>query len=680
MDVSLLGVAGSAMLSVLEPYRLMMLSAGVLMGLALGIIPGIGGLLGLALLLPFTFTLDPVTAFALLLGMKSVTGTSDTIPAILFGVPGGSSAQATVLDGYAMAKKGEAGRALAAAYTASLIGGLFGAALLAALIPVMRPLVLQIGSPELLALSIFGVSMVATLSGSAPLRGLALASFGVMLSMIGTDPQTGTLRWTMGQLYLWEGVPLVPIALGLFAVPELADLAIRRAAIASHSRFNVREGMGAGVRDALTNWWLVLRCGGIGAAVGAIPGLGASVVDWLAYGHAMQTVKGARETFGKGDVRGLIAPESANNSITAGSLIPTIAFGVPGSASMAILLGAFLIQGLIPGPEMLTTNIEITFSMIWSIAIANILGAGICFLFSGQLAKLATLRYTLILPIVLCVVFMGAYQETRDWGDIYALLVFSVLGWTMKRLGWARPPLMLGFVLGALIERYMSISVVRYGADWLLRPAVVVILTVSVLGMVRPFLRETKRSGGLKRMLLEFHRPTFKVADLFYVLLIVVVAIMMFQASGWRAPANTAPIIVGCVFMITAGISLVYQVLRRGGVSLREGEQRESAVHMDISGDEAIDTRTFLVRSGIFLAWFGSFIVGVSLIGFLPSSFVFIIAYMRVEGREPWWLSVTQATCFTIFIHVLADRIMHIPWPATVLGKLIPALTIIPTV
>ena len=237
-------------------------------------------------------------------------------------------------------------------------------------------MILAVGSPELLAFTIFGISMVAVLSGSTPLRGMAVAGFGVLLAMIGSDPQSGTLRWTLDTFYLYDGLPLLPVALGLFALPELCDVAIRRTSIASNSRHDIRSGMLKGAGDALRNWWLILRCGSLGAAIGAIPGLGSAVVDWFAYGHAMRTVKGASETFGKGDVRGVIAPESANNAKEGGSLVPTVAFGVPGSASMALLLGAFMIHGLVPGPRMLTENLDVTYSMVWSIALANILRRG----------------------------------------------------------------------------------------------------------------------------------------------------------------------------------------------------------------------------------------------------------------------------------------------------------------
>src|SRR4051812_12919812 len=472
--------AGKAFVTLMEPHRLMYLMAGCMMGLVLGIVPGIGGLAGTAMLLPFTFGMDPYSAFALLLGLGATTATGDPIPAILFGVPGGAASAATVLDGFPMAKRGEAGRALSAAYMSSMMGGIFGAMLLAVSIPILRPVMLYLGSPELLAFSVLGISMVAVLSGSAPLRGLAAGCLGIMIAMIGSDPQTGTLRWTMDSLYLWDGLPLTPVLLGLFALPELCDLLISRTAIAADTSVgNIYKGQLQGLKDCGRHWWLIVRCSWIGGGIGSIPGISASVVDWLAYGHALKTERGASQTFGKGDVRGVIASESSNNAKEGGALVPTIAFGVPGSATMAILLGAFLIHGLVPGPDMLTKNLSITYSMVWSVALANILGAGLCYAFSGQFAKLATLRYTLMLPAILSLLFIGAYQGSRNWGDLYALLIFGLIGWTMKQLKWPRPPLILGLVLGHLIERYLFISVTRYGMDWIERPFVIALFVMA---------------------------------------------------------------------------------------------------------------------------------------------------------------------------------------------------------
>src|SRR6266853_3381207 len=481
--------AGKAFVILMEPHRLMYLMAGCMMGLVLGIVPGIGGLAGTAMLLPFTFGMDPYSAFALLLGLGATTATGDPIPAILFGVPGGAASAATVLDGFPMAKKGEAGRALSAAYMSSLMGGVFGALLMAVSIPILRPVMLFIGSPELLAFSVLGISVVAVLSGNAPLRGITAGCLGVMIAMIGTDPQTGTLRWTFDSLYLWDGLPLTPLLLGVFALPELCDLLIARVAISADTgTANIYKGQWQGVKDCVKHRWLIMRCSWIGGGIGSIPGISASVVDWLAYGHALKTEKGANLTFGKGDVRGVIASESANHAKEGGALVPTVAFGVPGSATMAILLGAFLIHGLVPGPDMLNKNLDITYAMVWSVALANILGAGACYLFSPQFAKLATLRYTLILPAVLGIIYIGAFEASRSWGDLFALLLFGVFGWLMKQFKWPRPPLVLGLVLGDSIERYMFISIERYSFAWLWRPVVFALLALAVIGVVRPFL------------------------------------------------------------------------------------------------------------------------------------------------------------------------------------------------
>src|SRR6187200_414570 len=274
--------AGKAFVTLMEPTRLMYLAAGCVMGLVLGIVPGIGGLAGTAMLLPFTFNMDPYAAFALLLGLGSTTATGDPIPAVLFGVPGGAASAATVLDGFPMAKKGEAGRALSAAYMSSLLGGLFGAVLMGVTIPILRPLMLYIGSPELLGFAVFGISMVAVLSGNAPLRGLGVACFGIMIAMIGSDPQTGTLRWTLDSLYLWDGLRLTPLLLGIFALPELCDLLIGRTTISkSIDKTSIYKGQWQGVKDCFENWWLIVRCSWIGGGIGSIPGISASVVDWL---------------------------------------------------------------------------------------------------------------------------------------------------------------------------------------------------------------------------------------------------------------------------------------------------------------------------------------------------------------------------------------------------------------
>lgn len=464
-----------------SPERLVFLAAGTLVGLTLGIIPGLGGAVGLAILLPFTFHLDSYQAMAMLIGMLAVTSTSDTIPAVLFGIPGTVASQATILDGHEMAKKGQAANALGAAFMASLLGGLFGAIVLASSIPLLRMLVLKLGSPEVFMLGVLGLSLVSVLSGRQPLRGLVAAGIGLTLGMVGLDPQDGDQRLTFGQLYLWDGLPIVTAALGLFAIPEVLDLA-RRQGLRS---IVIREKNTtlSGIKEAIRHWKLVLRCSALGVVIGAIPGLGASVVDWFAYGHAMQTERDASKTFGKGDVRGVLAPESANNAKEGGALLPTIAFGIPGSVSMTLLLGAMLIHGLTPGPEMLGSRLDITYTIIFSLVVANVFATVLCLLLSSSIARIASIEADYIVPFILTIVVLAAFQATNNIGDLWALVFFAVLGCFMKYLDWPRAPLILGLVLSGIIENNLFITVNRYGMNWIFRPAVLIILFVVMVSI-----------------------------------------------------------------------------------------------------------------------------------------------------------------------------------------------------
>ncbi len=475
----------------LSGERMFFMTFGVLVGMALGAIPGLGGVVGLAILLPFTFDMDRGAAISMLVALTSVPTTTDTIPSVLFAVPGTVGSQATILDGHPMARKGEAGRAFGAAYLASMLGGVIGAVLLGVAIPILKPLVLYFAAPELFALGVMGISMVAILSGSVPIKGIIAGGLGLLLSMIGTDMQEGILRWTFDTIYLVDGLSLIVVSLGLFAIPELADMVIEGSKISNVPKAAMK-GVGQGMRDVFTHWWLMLRCSFLGVWIGVIPGLGSAVVDWLAYGHARQTCKDAAITFGKGDVRGVIAPESANNAKQGGALVPTLAFGVPGSASMALLIGGFMIHGLQPGPDMLISNLEVTYAIVWSTAIANIMATGIALLFTNQLAKLSAVRIQILAPLVMIVVFLAAYQATASMGDLISLLAIGALGWFMKRCGWPRPPLLLGCLLGALIERYLFISVKAYGYEWLTRPLMLAIFAVTVVTLIYSLMQESR--------------------------------------------------------------------------------------------------------------------------------------------------------------------------------------------
>jgi putative tricarboxylic transport membrane protein len=665
--------AWQALTLVLEPERLAIMTGGVILGLSLGVIPGLGGVVGLAILIPFTYHLDTFSAFALLLGMASVTTISDLIPAVLFGVPGTVGAAATVLDGHPMARMGQAARAFGAGYGASLMGGIFGALLLALAIPVLRPVVLYLASPELLSFCIFGLSMVAVLSGKAPLKGLTGAGLGLMLAMIGGDAQTGTLRWTFDSLYLWDKLPLVPFTLGIFAIPELIDMAATRSTIVDkeHARIDL-HGQWQGWHDALKNWWLVLRCSALGAFLGAVPGLGAAVIDWIAYGHAVRTEKNT-ENFGKGDVRGVIAAIASDNSKEGGHLVPTIAFGVPAGASMALLLSAFLIHGLVPGPEMLTKHLDVTYSIIWTLTLSHVIGAVICIMASGLFARLAVVRAGLLVPLVLMVIFLGAFEGSQAWGDLYSLVIFGALGWVMKHLGWPRPPLILGFVLGGIFERYFFISTQIYGAAWALRPVVLVVFALCLWVVLPPM--KTHLAGtvaafrDLRVASLRFGRDAW-----FSLILIATILVAMWFSRFWPPAAKFVPDASCWIALFFAVINMMTEVFGDPAAKLTGPAEAPSSVGDAAHGAMPVFTKAIELRGVRCFLWLVGFLVVGAGIGLLPALCLLTFLLMRFEFTERWMTATICAGIATVAVYLVFDRIFALPWPQSLIGDLWPSL------
>src|ERR1041385_2171467 len=495
------------LLAVLQVKAFSFMLLGILVGFWVGLLPGLGGATTLALMLPFIYNMQPVEALAFLLGMHSVVATTGDITSVLFGVPGEATTAAIILDGYSMTKKGQAGRALGAALTSSLIGALIGAAALALAVPIVRPLVLTFGSPALFMLAVVGLAFIASLSAQGVrgmVRGFIAGGTGLYLAMVGQDPQAGVARFTFDTLYLAQSIDLVPVLVGLFAIPEIIELVVRGSSIPGATKPG-RVGRGAsiggttkpgrseggleGVKDVFRNGWLTIRCSLIGTFVGIMPGMGGAVAQWMAYGHATQSARTPeeREGFGNGDVRGVLGPGAACNSKEGGALIPTIAFGVPGSTSMAILLGGFFLLGLVPGPEMLTTHLSVTFSMVWTIVLANVITVALCFLLLNRLAALTTLPGHLLIPVILVLVFIGSYTTNSSYADLIVTLISGAVGYLMVRAGYPRAPLVLGLVLGKIAENYLYISVARYDAAWLLRPFVLVLLAVALGVVLYPF-------------------------------------------------------------------------------------------------------------------------------------------------------------------------------------------------
>jgi putative tricarboxylic transport membrane protein len=482
-----------SLLEIFQPTTFLTMLAGIAIGFVVGILPGLGGSVTLALMLPFTFYMEPVQAFAFLLGMYVVTATTGDITSVLFGVPGEATTAATVLDGYPLTKKGQAGRALGAALLSSAMGAIIGAVVLALSVPIMRPLVLSMGPPEFFMLTLLGLSFVIALSGRNIVKGLIMAAAGFLVSMVGLDPQAGVPRYAFGSLYLWDGISIVALVVGLFGGAELLQLMLSKASISGKAATDPYAGLARGLRDCFRHWSVVVRSSAIGIGIGIIPGMGGAVSQFIAYGHAQQTSKHP-EKFGKGSIEGVLAAGANNNAKDSGSLIPTIAFGIPGSVSMAVLLGAFIIAGLQPGPEMLSTHLDVTFSMVWIMVVANLIAVVMSLLLLRQLVKLSFVRGTWLVPFLLVLLSIGAFTANNNFADILVMLVAAALGVICIHWDWPRVPFLLAVVLGATAERYLFLSYSLNGWEWLKHPVVIGVAVAILLVIGGPYVRRARKA------------------------------------------------------------------------------------------------------------------------------------------------------------------------------------------
>ena len=574
----------AALGTLLSPFHMLYLAFGVFLGLIVGILPGLGGTAGLALLLPFVFGMEPGYALAMMIGLQSVTATSDTFPSVLMGIPGTASSQATIVDGFPLSKKGQAARALGAAFSASLFGGLFGAVVLTGAIVVAEPIILAMGFSEQMMLIILALTMVGMLTGSHPAKGLAACGMGLMLGTFGSAPFTGVERLTFGTEYLIDNLPLVIIGLGMFAIPEIVDLLRRQFTISESGVLGT--GWLQGLKDTCKHWFIVLRCSVIGCIVGALPGLGGTVIDWIAYAHVIQTSRD-RSQFGKGDIRGVIAPESANNAKEGGALIPTILFGI---------------------------------------------------------------------------IFVAAFQATRDWGDLIALFILGSLGVYMKRFGWPRPALLIGYVLSTRVENEIYHTATIYGVEFLKRPIVMVLVVLTVFSIYaaaryKPQTAVLTEEGP--------HSHHNRRPQLVFFFGVVAFTIIVF-ADGLRWQYLTAlyPVTVSLLSMAFL-IPLGFEMLRskKPGTVFYDSERDEFGAGVERHSNEH------------YLGWLLGLMGAAALIGFSLAVATFIYTFMRVKAHSPHWACALGAAVLLIMLGVLShfltlvypegllQNCVTLPWP-----------------
>ena len=470
------------------------LCAGVFLVGTIGLIPGVGITTVAAVALPFLLfnVADPLVALTFLAAVGGVANTLDSVPAILLGYPSAAT-QVTFLEGHQLAMQGRAAHTLGAVYAVSAVGGIVGALCLLIALPFIRPILVKVSFPEIAAMALFGVLMVSALSRGAMLKGVIGGLLGILIGTIGTSYISGLPRFTLDQIYLFDGPPLIPTIIGLFALPELIDLTMRATPVGIPGSISNREVF-RGARYGLSRWRMTIRQSVFGVFLGAVPGIGSTVVDWLAYAFGIAFTKD-KSTFGKGDLEGVLFAESAQNSKEGGQAIPTLAFGIPGGLSWAIILVAMTIYGVHPGITMLDRDLNITMAIIMTLALGNLMVTMMGLVATGQLAKLTLIPYPLLAAVLLPLVFMAAFLTTQSWGDIMVLCAMCALGLAMKWLGWPRPPVILGFILGPIIEQNLWPSWQLWGWGFAARPLTISLIVFAVVS-VAYLTRSIGRAGA----------------------------------------------------------------------------------------------------------------------------------------------------------------------------------------
>ncbi|MEX0619572.1 MAG: tripartite tricarboxylate transporter permease [Pseudohongiellaceae bacterium] len=482
-----------------SPYLLLTIVAAVFIGSFFGLVPGLGGTLAMVLFIPLMIGRDPLYGIVFLIAMHAVVHTAGSIPSILFGIPGTGADAATVVDGLPMTQQGKAGTALGAALFASAVGGIIGGMFLLLMLPVVTPVINLITPSEYFLLAILGISFMSAVSGSSLRKGVAVGCLGLCFSFVGISPQSAEMRFTFGQIFLWDGLDLVTLVLAVFAIPDLLFLDRRKKHTLEKMHTYTLGHVISGIKMVFVHRWLAFRTSLLGAVIGLVPGMGGDVASWMCYGHAVQSSKNP-DQFGKGAVEGVIAPETANNSKEGGALIPTLFFGVPGSNGMAVFLLALTILGVQPGPGLLAEQGGLVTSLIVTLVLANLLAVAILLPASRYLAQFASIPAGTVIPVGLVMIVLGSYLSSGNWEYLLILYAMSMLGFGLKYYRWPRAPFVIGVVLGANAETSYLQAITIWDYGFFLKPLSLILIaaicsSVAVYFWRRRQEREHQRAG-----------------------------------------------------------------------------------------------------------------------------------------------------------------------------------------
>jgi len=469
-----------------DPYLLFLIFATTIIGIVIGVLPGLGATTGAALLLPFTLTMTPVHAIAVLATIYVAATFAGSITAILINTPGTSAAAATTFDGFPLAQRGEAGRALGVAVMSSTFGGVVSVIVLCFAAPLLARVAYEFRPPEYFALTIFGLSMLASISAGGAVKNLIGGVFGVWLSTIGAERVTAIERFMFGNYELYEGLGFVPVMIGLFAMSEL--LVQSKTANKAVEFVKMKAVQLPSREDYKKIWKTVVRSSGIGTFIGILPAEGATVASMIGYSEAKRWSKN-KEEFGKGSIEGIAGAESANNAATGGAMVPTMVLGIPGSGTTAIILVGLMVHGLRPGPYLFTEQVNSVYQIFGSMLAANIMFLLMGLYAAKLFARISLIPISLLWPIVFALSVIGAYALNSSLLDIWIVLIFGVIGFFARRFGFAVAPIAVGLILGKMVEVNLQNSLKIFNGEWwqiFTQPLAVFFLVLAFLGLCGP--------------------------------------------------------------------------------------------------------------------------------------------------------------------------------------------------
>ena len=482
---------------VLDPYLVMLIFGTTVLGVVIGVLPGLGATTGAALLLPFTLTMAPVHAITVLATIYVSATFAGSITAILINTPGTSAAAATTFDGYPLAQRGEAGRALGVAVVSSTVGGVFSVIVLCVAAPLLARVAYEFRPPEYFALTLFGLSMLASISAGGAVRNLIGGVFGVWLATIGAERATGIERFMFGNYELYEGLSFVPVFIGLFAMSELF---VQSRLVNNVVDTVAMKAVKLPTRDDYKRIWkTILRSCGIGTFIGVLPAEGATVASMIGYAEARRWSKNKKE-FGKGAVEGIAGAEAANNAATGGAMVPTMVLGIPGSGTTAVILVGLMVHGLRPGPYLFTEQVDTVYQIFGAMLLANIMFMAMGLYAARVFARISLVPTPILWPIVFALSVIGAYALSASLLDVWIVLIFGVIGFFARRHGFAVAPIAVGLILGEMVETNLQNSLKMFDGEWWLiaaQPLAALFLVLAFLGLCGPwiFQRLSARRG-----------------------------------------------------------------------------------------------------------------------------------------------------------------------------------------